>query len=121
MSQSNEQRTAIHHHETHELLGFVAFKNGAWQAQTVFSYPIARTENEAEAKQIVQTQGLSFLMGVWRYYDKQANDWFACILQEVNEQRVTVVRTNDMGYQDPEHYKRVTLLHPDESVLVKSY
>lgn len=114
-------RTPIHHKETNELLGYVTNKDGAWVAQTVFGYPINRLQTEREAKATVREQGLTFLMGVWRYYDKQSRDWHACVLQEVSEHRVTVIRTNEMGYQDPDSYKRITLQNPDESTLVKSY
>lgn len=113
-------KLAIHHIETHELLGYAVEANGTWQAQTVFGYTIARAESQQQAEAILRERGLAFLLGVWRYYDKQANDWYPCVLQEVFEHQVTVIRTTEMGYQDPAIYKRVTLQRPDESVLIKS-
>lgn len=113
-------KRAIHHKDTHELLGYAVQANGTWQAQTVFGYTIARTESQQQAEEILHERGLSFLLGVWRYYDKQTDDWYPCILQEVSDLQVTVVRTTEMGYQDPETYKRVILQKPDESMLIKS-
>lgn len=121
MSHPDAHPTPIHHEESHELLGYVVFESGVWQARTIFGYPIARTDSSAEATSVVREKGLSFLMGVWSYYDKQSLAWYPCVLQEVTEQRVTVVRTNEMGYQDPDNYKRVVLQRPDESVLIKNY
>lgn len=118
MTQAN--RTPLYHPEDHELLGFIAKENNSWVAQTIFGYTIERTTSKAAAERVLQEQGLSYLMGVWHYYDTDDNDWFPCILKEANEYRVTVIRTNIMGSQDPDVYKLVTLLKPNEHNLAKS-
>jgi hypothetical protein len=67
----------------------------------------------------VRERGLSFLMGVWQYLDKDDRDWHACIIKEANPTRVIVIRTNVMGYQDPDDYKLVTLHKPTDETLIK--
>lgn len=102
-----------------ELLGYVNEAISGWVAQTIFGYTIERTSDEKTAESIVREQGLSYLMGVWQYYDKEDGDWFPCVLKEVQELQVSVVRTNVMGYQDPDDYKLVTLMRPSEQHLTK--
>ncbi len=102
-----------------ELLGFVVGGTTSWEAQTLFGYLIERTTDQRSAEKIVREQGLSYLMGVWQYFDKDDQDWFPCILKEAYEHQVTVIRTTAMGYQDPDDYKIVTIDKPTEVNLIK--
>lgn len=102
-----------------ELLGYVSEAASGWVAQTIFGYTIERTSDEASAERVVREYGLSYLMGVWQYYDKDDRDWFPCVLKEVQESQVSVIRTNVMGYQDPDDYKLVVLVCPTEQNLTK--
>lgn len=86
----------------------------------MFGYTIERTVDRAAAESVLREKGLSFLTGVWQYFDKEDSAWHACVLQEVYEHQVTVVRTNAMGYQDPDDYKIVRLVRPTENELIKS-
>jgi hypothetical protein len=103
-----------------ELLGFVADDATGWTAQTIFGYVFARSKDRALVENAVREQGLSMLMGVWQYYDTDDKTWYPCLLKEVFEKRVIVIRANEMGYEDPDTYKRVVILNPNETNLVKS-
>tara|TARA_Y100001936_G_C15990953_1_gene622274 strand:+ start:180 stop:527 length:348 start_codon:yes stop_codon:yes gene_type:complete len=113
-------KTPVHHEETDELLGYIVKDTTGWQAQTIFGITIARTEDQAAAEATLRERGLSYLTGVWQYLDKDDKDWHPCVLKEVYEKRVIVMRTNEMGYEDPDDYKRVIIEHPTEEVLVKA-
>lgn len=116
----NPNRTPLYRKDDKELLGFIVHDETGWQAQTIFGYTIDRTTTEKDAKRILREQGLSSLTGVWHYYDRDDHDWFPCILKEAHERSVTVIRTNAMGYQDPDDYKLVTIKDPSEHTLVKA-
>jgi hypothetical protein len=113
-------KTAIHRFDDDEFLGYIDTVNGIWQAQTIFGYPIARVETKKDAEAVLREQGLGFLKGTWQYYDRDEHDWFPCIVKDASEQRVTIIRTNALGYQDPDVYKLVVLKSPDENMLIKS-
>jgi hypothetical protein len=113
-------KTPIYREDDKEFLGFVAHENGSWLAQTIFGYTIARTSTEKEAEAMVREKGLGFLTGVWSYFDKEDQDWFPCVIQEASEHRVTIIRTNEMGYQESDTYKRLILKNPKENVLIKN-
>lgn len=112
-------RTPLYHDETHELLGVIAEENNSWVAQTIFGYTIERTTSRKAAETILRERGLTYVTGVWHYFDKQEKDWFPCILKDISEHRVTVVRTDTMGFQDPHNYKPVIILNPTEDTLAK--
>lgn len=116
----HSDRTPLYHVETKELLGFLLQDTTGWQAQTIFGYTIARTKSEDEAKKVLRDQGLSILKGVWHYYDGDDHQWYPCVLHDAQEHRVTVIRTNAMGYQDPETYKMYTIKDPSDNTLVKA-
>lgn len=101
------------------FMGYVAKDRTGWMAQTIWGYTYARSETQAVAEQAVRDQGLLVLKGVWQYYDEDDQDWHACIIKKPFENRVDVVRTTDMGYQDPDDYKLVTIKNPTETNLVK--
>lgn len=103
-----------------ELLGFIAQRRGSWEALTVFGYVIARVEEQSKADDVVRTQGLLALTGVWQYFDSEDNQWHPCIIKEAAPLSVTVIRTNEMGYQDANKYKLVVLKKPDETMLIKA-
>jgi hypothetical protein len=100
-----------------ELLGYVTQETSGWSARTIFGYVLARTDSQSSAESVIRSEALLVLKGPWRYFDADDRDWFPCILKEVHEGRVIVVRTNELGYEDPEHYKRVILKNPTETVL----
>lgn len=100
-----------------ELLGYVTQEPNGWSARTIFGYVLARTDNQPSAESVVRSEGLLVLKGLWRYFDADDRDWFPCVLKDIQEGRVTVVRTNELGYEDPEHYKQVILKNPTETVL----
>jgi hypothetical protein len=114
------QKIPVRHEENHELLGYAVKDTAGWRAQTMFGYDIARVGSQKEAERLLHEQGLSFLTGVWQYLDPDDGKWHPCILKEAYEQRVTVIRTNFMGYQDPDDYKLVTIENPTETELVKN-
>ena len=107
--------------EEHELLGLLVEDNNSWIAQTVFGYVIERTTSRKAAEAVLRQQGLRYLSGVWQYFDSDEQDWFPCILKDITENRVTIIRTDSMGSEDPATYKMVTLLHPTENTLIKSH
>lgn len=106
--------------DDNELLGFIVDDGSSWQALTIFGYQIARTEKRIEAEAILKEKGLTFLKGVWQYYDKDDHDWFPCVIKHAYEQKVIVNRTTTLGYQDPEDYKQVVIERPTENELNKS-
>lgn len=110
----------IHRKEDNELLGYIAQDVTGWQAQTIFGYGIARTQTRKAAEQVLYDRGLQFLTGVWQYFDKDDQDWHSCVLKEAYEHKVTVIRTNVLGYQDPDDYKQVTIENPSETNLIKA-
>lgn len=113
-------KEAIHDDEDKVFLGYVVRDNGSWTAQTIFGYIIERTATREAAEQAVHTKGRSYLGGTWQYFDTDEQQWFPCTIKEAHEHRVTVIRTNDMGYQDPESYKLVILKEPKEDRLIKN-
>ena len=113
-------KTAFNRAEDNEFLGYVTKDNTSWLAQTIFGYTIERTNTQKEAENILLEKGLGYLLGNWQYFDKDDHDWFPCIIQEAYEHKVIVVRTNALGYQDPDDYKRVILESPDENILIKN-
>lgn len=114
-------KTPLNHPDDDAFLGFVVQDAAGWQAQTIFGYTIARVESQQDAESALREQGLKYLTGVWQYYDKEDYDWYPCILKEANEHHVTVIRTNALGFQDPDDYKMVTLKDPTDQVLIKSH
>jgi hypothetical protein len=114
------KKTPYFREDDNELLGFIVDDNGSWQAQTIFGYQISRTVSRKDAEDILKDRGLTFLMGLWLYYDKDDHDWFPCVIKEAYEQKVIVNRTTELGYQDPDDYKQVLIENPTENDLVKS-
>lgn len=117
---TNISKTAIYRKDDDEFLGYVTKDATSWLAQTIFGATIERTASRESAEAVVRERGLGFLMGIWQYFDKADRAWYPCVIQEANEHRVTVIRTNAMGYQEPDTYKKVTLLNPTENTLIKS-
>jgi hypothetical protein len=113
------QKIPINRQDDGELLGFIAQEGGSWSAQTIFGYTIARTTSRAQAEQVVREQGLNSLMGVWQYFDKDDQRWYPCVIKEAYENRVVVIRTNAMGYQDVDN-KRISITDPSETNLIKA-
>lgn len=113
-------RIPIRRKDDEELLGYIEQDGASWTSETMFGYVFARSETRRDAEETVRSQGLSILQGVWQYYDADDKAWFPCVLKEAFDGKVTVIRTNEMGYQDPDNYKLVTIKHPTETELVKA-
>lgn len=114
------EKIAHHREDDGELLGFLVSDSSGWQAQTVFGYTISRASSRAGAEAILNEQGQEFLKGVWQYLDKDDRDWHPCIIKKAYEHQVILNRTNVMGYQDADTFKRVILDDPSETNFVKS-
>ncbi len=117
---NHAQKIPINREDDGELLGFIVHDNLGWEAQTIFGYPLARADDKQSVDQVVREQGLKSLLGVWQYFDRDDQSWHTCIIKEAFEHKVKVIRTNAMGYQDPDDYKTVTIKDPDETNLIKS-
>ncbi|HJP81361.1 MAG TPA: hypothetical protein VJ841_03145 [Candidatus Saccharimonadales bacterium] len=115
-----QERTPIIREDDGELLGFIEPSGAGWQAETLFGYLISRTVDRAEAERVVREQGLSTLMGVWNYFDTDDQAWHPCVIKEASEQKLIVIRTNFMGYEDPDDYKHVVILNPNETKIAKT-
>lgn len=113
------ERIPVLNAEDGTMYGFVAKQANGWVALLRFGYPIARTATRDEAENVLRNESGVILNGVWQYYDKDDKDWFPCILKKIQDHKVTVARVNDMGYTDVMDDKRVELIHPDETVLIK--
>jgi hypothetical protein len=113
-------KNALHHEENDAFLGYVVKDGTGWQAQTVFGYIIARTLSEKDAEAVLRAEGMTYLAGIWQYYDAEEHDWFPCTIKDANEHIVTVIRTNALGYQEPETYKLYVIEEPTEEKLIKS-
>lgn len=114
------QRIPVIRDDDGEVLGYVAKERSGWSAQTLFGYVFARSDSRDAIEETVRSQGLGVLQGVWQYYDKQDKRWYPCVLKETYENRVVVVRTNEMGYEDGDNYERVSIVNPNDTNLVKS-
>ncbi len=117
---THDSKTALYRPDDNEFLGYVVEDSTGWQAQTIFGYLVERTLTRQEAEAVLRERGLTFLKGIWQYYDKDDGDWFPCVIKDANKHRVTVIRTNRMGSQNPDDYKLVVLNDPTENVLIKS-
>ncbi|MEO5950008.1 MAG: hypothetical protein ABIQ04_01020 [Candidatus Saccharimonadales bacterium] len=113
-------KTPFYDEDTNEFLGFIASDGDTWQVQTIFGYLIARTNTLKEAEQALYKVGLTYLKGIWQYYDKEEKDWFHCVIKKAFEHQVIVNRTNTLGYQDEDNDKQVILDDPTDSDLIKS-
>jgi uncharacterized membrane protein len=114
------QKLPVIREDDNELLGFVLQDSAGWQAQTIFGYGIDRAFDKDAAEAIVREKGLNYLTGVWQYFDLDEQTWYPCVLKEVYEHQVTVIRTNFMGHQDSDEYKVLTIKNPSETTLAKS-
>lgn len=114
------QRIQINRNDDNELMGFVVKDATGWQAQTVFGYVFDRGVDRSSMENVVRADGLKVLEGVWSYLDSDDSQWHPCILHQVSPTQVTVIRTNEMGFQDIDTVKHVVIRHPDETRLVKS-
>jgi hypothetical protein len=110
----------INNEDDHELLGFVAKDTAGWQAQTVFGYPLTRTDDRTKAEHIVREQGLSSLKGAWQYLDEDDHAWHPCVIKDANELQVTVIRTNALGFIEIDDGKLVIIKNPSELNLQKT-
>lgn len=114
-----KNKTPYYDEDTQEFLGFIVTDGSGWQTLTIFGYLIAHAGSQQQAELVLRQQGLSYLKGVWQYYDEEDKDWFYCVIKKAFEQYVTVNRTNALGYQDPEDYKQVVIENPSEITLIK--
>lgn len=114
-------KTPVNRADDGELLGYVAEDKTGWQAQTVFGYTFVRAESRESVEQVVRDQGLGILGGLWHYLDEDDKQWHPCVIKEAAPSQVVVIRTNEMGYQDPDSYKHVVIKNPDETRLVVAH
>jgi len=117
---NNTEKNPVYNDEDHEFLGYVANDGFSWQALTIFGHQISLTTTREEAEAILRERGLTYLQGVWQYFDKDDNEWFPCVISEAYDQKVVVNRTNSLGYEEPDDRKQVTIEHPTENSLIKS-
>ena len=115
-----KEKTPYFREDDNELLGFIAHDGTSYQALTIFGAQISRSATRVEAENILRDRGLTYLMGIWQYYDKEDKDWFPCVIKEAYEHKVIVNRTTELGFQDPDDYKQVLLEDPTENDLVKA-
>ncbi len=113
-------KTPVNRADDGELLGFVVEDASGWQAQTIFGYSFARAEDRASVEQVVRDQGLTILGGLWQYFDEDDKTWHPCVIKEAAPNQVIIIRTNEMGYQDPDSYKYVVIKNPDETRLIQA-
>lgn len=113
------QSELYYHEDSGACLGKISRDETSWLAQTEFGYTLARTTSKVEAESVLQERGLSALKGVWQYYDTDDRDWFPCVIQEANENKVVVARTNEAGVQGPKTYKHVVVVGPSEENFMK--
>ncbi len=116
---NKESWVAVQEEDSGELLGYISKELSAWKAMTIFGYVLGRVESKGKAESMVRNDGRAALAGLWRYQDSD-HDWYACVIQEAYEDRVVVVRTNELGIQEPALYKRLTLKEPNETNFVKA-
>lgn len=110
----------VYHHDSEELIGYIVDKGNSFEVLTFFEYKIGLAASHQDAERMLRGSGLSYLMGVWQYYDKEEQDWFPCVIKEAFPQKVIVNRTNSFGYSDPDVFKQVIIEHPSEENLIKS-
>lgn len=115
-----ENKTPLYSIDDESHIGFIVDDGSSWQATTIFGYLVSRTTNREDAEAILQDQGLTYLKGVWQYFDQDDKDWFPCVIKKAFEQRVIVNRTNTLGFQDPDDYKQVVIENPTENDLIKA-
>lgn len=114
------RKTRVRDLDSGESLGFVVHDGVSWQAQTIFGYEISRVTTKREAEEVLRSEGSGYPKGVWQYYDKSDDAWYSCVLREIYENRVVVIRTNALGYEESALYKRVIIDYPSEVNLIKS-
>lgn len=114
-----QDKFPINRADDHELLGYVVKDQNSWQAQTIFGATIERTTSKEAAEKVLKSRGLAFLGGVWQYLDSSDKEWHTCVIVEAYETQVKVMRTNAMGYEDPDDRKHVIIKHPSETNLIK--
>ncbi|MBH1980853.1 hypothetical protein I8H83_01405 [Candidatus Saccharibacteria bacterium] len=114
------RKTRVRDIDSGESLGFVVHDGASWEAQTIFGYEISRVTTKKEAEEVLRCEGLGYSRGVWQYYDKSDDAWYSCVLREIHENRVVVIRTNALGYEESALYRRVVIDHPTEVNLVKT-
>lgn len=114
---SSIYKQPVRDEDSEELLGYISDTSGSWAAETIFGYVIGRSSSERDARELVVNQAAESMKALWRYFDKDDNDWHPCVIAEAYENRVVVTRTNELGYLTPEVFKRVTIKSPTETTL----
>jgi hypothetical protein len=77
-----------------ELCGFVAERDGAWLALTVFGGHLGRHERRADAVQDVREHGLASLADRWTLLDASSGEEQVVCIQEASPSGVTLA----LGY-----------------------
>jgi hypothetical protein len=110
----------VSHPESSEILGYVLKESSGWSARTIFGYVLFRAVSEEDARRAVIDKAAGLLAGMWLYFDEADNDWHPCVIKEMYEDRVVVLRTTELGFHSQQTYKIISLHNPDETKLIPS-
>jgi hypothetical protein len=115
---TNYATLPVLHQDSGEIIGYVRQDKSGWSGSTVFKYVLGRADTMEDAMRIVTEHAYRSGTATWQYFDTDDNAWHSCIMKEVYEDRVVVLRTNDMGYHSHALYKIITIENPDDTKLI---
>src|SRR6476620_1348843 len=98
---------AILNADSGEIMGYVTKEPSGWASATIFGHVFSRSLTRSEAEQSVRDNIKSLLQGLWRYFDADDSEWYSCRLAEIYENRVVVHRTDELGFENSNSFKRV--------------
>jgi hypothetical protein len=81
-----------------ELLGYIVPTNEAFQARTVFGYPMGALSNQQNAEQTLESIGLSYLAERWLLSIDGRDEPITVQIVEATPSKVTV-KSVDYGYE----------------------
>jgi hypothetical protein len=81
-----------------ELLGHIAPTDEAFQARTVFGYPMGAVSGQGKAEQTLESIGLSYLAELWSLSIDGRDEPITVQIVEVTPVKVTV-KSVDYGYE----------------------
>ena len=84
--------------DDHELLGYIAPTDEAFQARTIFGYPVGAVSDSGEAEQTLELIGLSYLAERWWLSIDGRDEPITVQIVEVTPVKVTV-NSVDYGYE----------------------
>lgn len=83
--------TYVHRADDGELLGSVRRVGDEWRALTIFGGVLGRAATEAEARVVVERDGLASLQRRWFYRPAGSEEWEVVLIQEAWPGRARVV------------------------------